>query len=46
MAEANDPHEVHEDPEQHLGKEIADPWEDPEQEDWPTGSIDVPEVKN
>lgn len=25
-----------EDPEQHIGPEIADPWDDPEQDDWAT----------
>lgn len=30
-----DPHPVDEDPEEHIGEKIPDPWEDPEQEDWP-----------
>lgn len=39
---ANDPHE---DPEQHIGQVIADPWEDERQTDWQTPSIPLPEVK-
>ena len=31
----NDPHPVPEDPEDHIGDEIKDPWADPEQTDWP-----------
>lgn len=30
-----DPHPVDEDPENHIGEEIPDPWDDPEQTDWP-----------
>lgn len=33
-----DPHAnaPEEDPEEHIGEEIPDPWEDHSQEDWPT----------
>jgi hypothetical protein len=31
----SNPHEVDEDPEQHIGEPMRDPWEDPEQTDWP-----------
>lgn len=30
------PHPVDEDPEEHIGKKTLDPWDDPEQTDWPT----------
>lgn len=39
----NNPHSTNEDPEEHLGKEIPDPWDDETQKDWPTGRIDIPE---
>lgn len=29
------PHEHKEDPERHIGEVIPDPWDDPEQKDWP-----------
>lgn len=30
------PHQIPgENPEQHIGPEIPDPWDDPEQTDWP-----------
>jgi hypothetical protein len=35
---ANDPNE---DPEKHMGEVIADPWDDPEQTDWRTTSLDL-----
>lgn len=31
----SNPHEVDEDPEQYIGEEIPDPWDDPKQTDWP-----------
>jgi hypothetical protein len=34
-------HEVDEDPEQHLGDVIDDPWHDDSQTDWPSGSVEV-----
>lgn len=30
-----EPHPVVENPEDHIGDEIQDPWKDPEQLDWP-----------
>ncbi len=34
---ATDPHPVpDEDPEQHIGAQLPDPWADPAQTDWPT----------
>lgn len=33
---AADPNE---DPEQHLGQVIQDPWDDDEQDDWATGPV-------
>jgi hypothetical protein len=39
--ERNPTHEVDEDPEQHLGDEITDPWLDPEQSDWVSGPNEV-----
>lgn len=35
-------HPVNEDPEDHIGRELPDPWDDSEQTDWPNGSVDVP----
>lgn len=35
-----DPHLVDEDPEEHLGAEILDPWVDPTQLDWPNNEVD------
>ena len=40
-AHAEDPDE---DPMDHLGEEIADPWEGPRQEDWATTTLDLSEV--
>lgn len=40
-AHANDPDE---DPTEHIGEEIPDPWEDPEQRDWATVALDLGEV--
>lgn len=37
-AHANDPDE---NPLDHIGQEIPDPWDDPEQTDWTTRTIDV-----
>lgn len=34
-------HEVDEDPEQHLGDVIVDPWDDDAQTDWPSNSPEV-----
>jgi hypothetical protein len=39
-AHADDPDE---DPEEHIGDEIPDPWEDPEQRDWATTTPDLGE---
>lgn len=44
--EQNPAHPVDEDPEQHLGDEINDPWDDETQTDWPNGSVDYPGVSN
>jgi hypothetical protein len=40
---AEDPHAAapEEDPEQHLGPVIPDPWADDEQTDWPTETVQV-----
>ena len=35
---ANNPHE---DPEEHLGAVIPDPWDDDEQTDWATRTVDL-----
>ncbi len=35
VEEANDPHPVDENPEDHVGDETPDPWDDPTQIDWP-----------
>lgn len=37
-AHAADPHE---DPEDHVGKEIPDPWEDSSQMDWPNEVVEL-----
>lgn len=34
---ANDPDEI---PEDHIGPVIPDPWDDPEQTDWPNGRVE------
>ena len=34
--EENPAHIVDEDPEEHMGEVTKDPWDDPEQNDWPT----------
>lgn len=39
-------HPVDEDPEQHMGDPIADPWDDESQTDWPNGSVDYPGVSS
>lgn len=39
-------HPVDEDPEQHIGDQIADPWDDESQTDWPNGSVDYPGVSS
>lgn len=38
-----DPHAdaPEEDPEQHMGEVIADPWDDPGQKDWETHSVEL-----
>jgi hypothetical protein len=40
-AHANDPDE---NPEDHLGEVIADPWDDPRQTDWATTTLDLSEL--
>jgi hypothetical protein len=42
----NNPHvnNPDEDPEDHLGEVIPDPWDDPEQPDWVTTALDLDEV--
>jgi hypothetical protein len=40
-AHADDPDE---DPEEHIGPVIADPWDDPEQRDWATETLALDEV--
>jgi hypothetical protein len=40
-AHADDPDE---DPEDHLGEVIPDPWDDPRQEDWATTTLDLSEL--
>lgn len=35
-----EPHELDEDPEQHLGKLMKDPWNDPDQLDWTASNDD------
>jgi hypothetical protein len=40
-AHAEDPNE---DPERHIGPVIADPWDDPEQRDWASETLDLGEV--
>lgn len=34
-------HRVTEDPEQHIGPVIKDPWDDDEQTDWPNETVDI-----
>ena len=44
-----DPHadDPNEDPEQHLGAVIPDPWDDPDQKDWETVTVDLdPETRS
>lgn len=38
-----DPHaeDPNEDPEEHVGEVIADPWDDPGQTDWETHSVNL-----
>lgn len=39
-----DPHpSPNEDPEKHIGPEIPDPWDDPEQKDWTTQTLVITE---
>jgi len=38
----DNPHLVDEDPEDYIGAEILDPWEDPTQLDWPNGEVALP----
>jgi hypothetical protein len=40
----NNPHPVDENPESFIGEATADPWDDDSQTDWPSETIDVPEV--
>jgi len=35
-------HPVDENPEEHMGDVMPDPWDDPQQEDWPTNSDYTP----
>lgn len=39
---AEDPHanDPDENPEDHIGDEIPDPWSDPSQVDWPDGMVE------
>lgn len=39
----NNPHPVEEDPEDHIGDVIPDPWDDPEQTDWPQATEEAAE---
>lgn len=41
--ETHPAHPVNEDPEEHIGDELIDPWVDPEQTDWPNASKNQPE---
>lgn len=36
-----DPHPVDENPEEHIGEELPDPWEDNSAEDWPNEEVDA-----
>lgn len=38
MQEDKNPHPVDEDPEDHIGEELPDPWDDPAQTDWDSGN--------
>lgn len=42
-AHAMDPNE---DPRDHIGRIIPDPWDDPEQTDWRTERLDLGEVES
>ena len=42
-AENDNPHAFEEDPEEHLGEEISDPWNDPDQLDWASNNDDEDE---
>lgn len=44
--EQNPAHPAEEDPEQLMGDETNDPWDDETQTDWPGGVVDLPEVKS
>jgi hypothetical protein len=33
------PHIVQEDPEDHIGEEVPDPWDDPSRPDWPAVEV-------
>jgi len=39
--EENNPHPVEENPEELIGKKTLDPWDDPEQTDWPTNESET-----
>jgi hypothetical protein len=41
--DANDPHEVDENPELHIGEELLDPWKDATALDWPNDEDDEDE---
>lgn len=36
-----DPHEVDENPEDHIGEELPDPWEDDSAKDWPNEEVSI-----
>lgn len=38
------PHPVDENPENFIGQQTSDPWEDDSQTDWPTETVDTSEV--
>jgi hypothetical protein len=38
---SDNPHAFEEDPEDCIGDEIADPWSDPDQLDWPNEDVEV-----
>lgn len=39
------PHPVpDESPEQHIGPQLPDPWDDPEQTDWPSVEVNIDDV--
>lgn len=38
---ATTPHPAAEEPEQHIGIQLPDPWDDPEQTDWPIMEVNT-----